>query len=150
MNNYIFLPLAFLKFWYLEAPRTLFGFFASLNSAFFQLFSLPLFLRTFFKPLKNEYREGLVVFSRVIGMILKTFLIFVDLIIFIVMLLIEVVVFFAFLLFPAATIFILFIKFWWKYTHIFIIFTGQHLSAQFVCLFFAFFFFLFSMSFLTI
>ena len=60
------LPVQFLKFWFIDAPRNLIAFFNSLNNAFLQLCSLPLLLKTYFKPWKNEYREGLVGFS--IGM----------------------------------------------------------------------------------
>src|SRR5260370_225767 len=70
MKNYLLLPIIFLKFWYFDAPRSLIGFFASLNHAFFELFSLPLFLRTYFKPLKNEYRQGLVGFSIAMGLVI--------------------------------------------------------------------------------
>lgn len=108
MNSYLFLPLAFLKFWYIDSPTELFGFFRSLNSGFFQLFSLPLFLRTYFKPLKNEYREGLVGFSIAMGIIIKTFFILVDLLILTVLLVIEFAVLFFFLAFPALTIMLLF------------------------------------------
>jgi hypothetical protein len=99
MTGYLLLPLVFLKFWYIEAPLGIIGYFASLNHAFFELFSLPLFLRTFFKPLKNEYREGLVVFSRVMGMIVKTFFI---------LLVFELCVLALFLLFPLITIALLY------------------------------------------
>lgn len=109
MNRYLFLPLDFLKFWYLESPREIIGFFASLNNAFFQLFSLPLYLRTFFKPLKNEYRQGLVGFSRGMGIALKTILIMVDIIILIPLLFIELLTLFFFLAFPILTILMLFL-----------------------------------------
>jgi len=36
------------------------------------LLSVPLLLRTFFKPLKSEYREGLVLFSVLVGIIIKS------------------------------------------------------------------------------
>jgi len=39
------------------------------------LLSLPLLVRTFFKPLKNEYRDGLVLFSVIFGMVIKSMLI---------------------------------------------------------------------------
>ena len=35
------------------------------------LLSVPLLLKTFFKPLKSEYREGLVIFSIVMGIAIK-------------------------------------------------------------------------------
>ncbi|MEK9176340.1 MAG: hypothetical protein AAB520_02785, partial [Patescibacteria group bacterium] len=66
MSFYLSLPFLFLKFWFLEAPLKLTKYFFSLNHAALQILSLPLMIRTFFKPLKNEYRKGLVAFS--IGM----------------------------------------------------------------------------------
>lgn len=108
MNSYLFLPLAFLKFWYIDAPSEIIGFFRSLNSSFFQLFSLPLFLRTYFKPLKNEYREGLVGFSIAMGIVVKTFFIIVDLLILLVLLMVEFAILFFFLAFPILTVMLLF------------------------------------------
>lgn len=109
MQNYLFLPLDFLKFWFFEAPREIIVFFASLNRAFFQMFALPLFLRTFFKPLKNEYRQGLVGFSRAMGMAIKSLFIIADLIILIPLLCFEILVLVSFLAFPIVTVWILFL-----------------------------------------
>lgn len=109
MSSYLFLPLAMLKFWYIESPMTLWGFFGSINSSFFQLFSLPLLIKTYFKPLKNEYREGLVGFSIAMGIMAKTLMIFVDLIFLVILLTIEFVVFISFLAFPVITIVMLFL-----------------------------------------
>ena len=39
-----------------------------------ELLSVPILLRTFFKPLKNEYREGLVFFSIITGVVIKLIL----------------------------------------------------------------------------
>jgi hypothetical protein len=108
MNSYILLPLIFIKFWFIEAPLGMIGFFASFNHAFLELFSLPLFLRTFFQPLKNEYRPGLVWFSRIMGMISKTFLILVDVLLFIIILAVEGLILVGFLTFPIATVYILY------------------------------------------
>lgn len=108
MKSYIFLPLALVKFWFFEAPIEIFQFFGSINKAFFQLFALPLFIKTFFKPLKNEYRKGLVGFSRAMGIVIKSVFIVVDLIIFIPLLCIEVVVLVSFIAFPLLTIGFLF------------------------------------------
>ncbi len=43
------------------------------------LLSLGVMIKTFFKPLKGEYREGLVFFSVIMGMIFKSILISIDL-----------------------------------------------------------------------
>jgi len=107
----VLLPLDILKFWYIEAPILLFFYIVSLNKAFFGLFSLPLMLRTFFKPWKNEYRKGLVGFSRFMGMIIKTFFIFGDLVIFICLLFCEIIFFAAFLAFPIFVVYLAFFKF---------------------------------------
>lgn len=107
MNSYLFLPLAFLKFWYIETPRDLWGFIISLNKAFFKLFSLPLLLKTYLKPLKNEYRQGLIRFSIILGVIIKSVLILADVILLLLLLLLEVTVFVAFLAFPIMTVMLL-------------------------------------------
>lgn len=105
----MFLPFDFLKFWFFDSPRELIGFFASINQAFFQLFALPLFIKTFFKPLKNEYRQGLVGFSRWMGMLVKTLFITADLIMFIPLVAIEILVLFLFVMFPIMTVGMLFL-----------------------------------------
>ncbi len=108
MSSYIKLPVVFFHFWFLEAPMELISFFGTFNHAFLQLFSLPLFIRTFFKPLKNEYRKGLVEFSIVMGMAVKAVLIAVDLVLFGGLLFIEtgfIVLFFVFPFIPIALLF---------------------------------------------
>lgn len=77
--------------------------------AFMQLFSLPLFLQTYTKPLKNEYRQGLVGFSRTMGIAIKTVLIIVDVILFTGLLAFEVIVFTGYVFFPIATFWLLFL-----------------------------------------
>lgn len=109
MNSYLALPWIFIKFWYFDAPLGMIGYFSSLNNAFFELLSLPLFLRTFFKPLKNEYRQGLVGFSRAMGMLVKSFFIMVDLAIFSIILVLELCSLAIFLLFPLITILLFYV-----------------------------------------
>lgn len=107
----LLLPLDILKFWYLEAPIALLSYFASLDKALFNLFSLPLMLRTFFKPWKNEYRKEFVRFSIVMGMAFKTILIVADLFLFSILIIFEIVAFMAFLLWPLSVVYLLFFKF---------------------------------------
>ena len=109
MAGLLLLPLDFLKFWFLEAPLSMLSFFASLDKAFFELFSLPLLIKTYFKPWKNEYRKGLVGFSRAMGMFIKSFVIIADLILFTLLLIVEVFAFAVFIVWPFVTIYILFI-----------------------------------------
>lgn len=107
---YLNLPLLVLRFWYLEAPHGLISFFASLNNAFMQLFSLPLFMQTYFKPWKNEYRKGLVGFSIAMGMFVKTILITADIVLLVILLILEVIFIASFLALPIATASLFFLK----------------------------------------
>lgn len=105
---YLSLPFVFLKFWFIEAPKEILAFFASLNSAFLKLFSLPILIKTYFQPWKNEYREGLVNFSIGMGMFIKTLVIIGDLVLFLVLLGIELIFIVGFLLLPILAIWFLF------------------------------------------
>lgn len=108
---YLVLPILFLRFWYLEAPIGLIRYFSSFNHAFLQMFSLGLLVKTFFKPWKNEYREGLIGFSQAMGMFIKSIVITIDILLLIVFLVIELVLFLAFVLLPIASFFILLNKY---------------------------------------
>lgn len=105
---YLQLPIDFLRFWYKDGPWELLHFFVALNRAFFQLFSLPLFIKTFFKPIKNEYRQGLVGFSIGMGIVIKSVFILVDLILFSVLIALEIAIFAFFVLLPLLPLLILF------------------------------------------
>ena len=107
--NPALLPVTFLQFWFLEAPLRLISYFRQINRAFFELFSLPLLLRTFFKPLKNEYREGLVGFSIGMGIVIKSVLIVLNFLLLIPLLVAEVAIFLLFVTLPITTVLILFI-----------------------------------------
>jgi hypothetical protein len=107
MSAYFALPFIFLQFWFVEAPLGLLRYFSSLNTAFLHLFSLPLLLRTFFKPLKNEYRQGLVGFSIGMGIVIKSCLIFIDLLFFLMLLVLEIAFLGLFLLIPIFAILLL-------------------------------------------
>lgn len=108
MSAYLLLPVTFLRFWFLEAPIGMIKFYGSLNSSLARMFSLPLMTSTFFKPLKNEYREGLVGFSIGMGIAMKSVLILVDLLIFVLVFVFEVVSILVFLLMPILSFIILF------------------------------------------
>lgn len=99
----------FVKFWFFESPLEMLKFFVSLNMAFLHFFSLPLFLQTYFKPLKNEYRPGLVGFSRAMGVAIKTIFIIVDTILLTVLLAVETIIFVGYVFLPLATIVMLFL-----------------------------------------
>ena len=65
------------------------------------LLSIPLFLKTFFKPLKSEYRQGLVGFSIGAGLTVKTIVLAVTIPVFLSVTLILLVLNLAILLLPA-------------------------------------------------
>lgn len=109
MVKLFLLPLSFLKFWFIEAPVSLISFYVSLDKAFLQLFSLPLLVKTYFKPWKNEYRQGLVGFSIAMGMFIKTFVILADLLLLFFLLVIEAVFLLVFIVWPFVTVYLLFI-----------------------------------------
>jgi len=108
MGSIFLLPYIFVKFWFVEAPLGMLGYFASFNHAFLEMFSLTLFLKTFFQPLKSEYREGLVWFSRIMGMMIKSIFIIIDTLILIIILAVEGLVLVGFLTFPIATVYLLY------------------------------------------
>lgn len=110
MGFYLSIPLLFLKFWYIEATFRLIRYFFSLNHAVLSILSLPLMITTFFKPLKNEYRSGLVLFSLGMGIVIKSVLIFTDLIIYLVFILLEIAFLILFISWPILSFAVLFIK----------------------------------------
>lgn len=83
-------------------------FFVEFNRYVASLLSLPLLLRTFFKPLKNEYRQGLVFFSIVFGMIIKSALISIGVGIVCVLLVIEVLIGLLLIVFPILLVTLIF------------------------------------------
>lgn len=99
----------FLKFWFYEAPAEMLAVFRSFNGYFVELFAYRLSLMTLFKPLKNEYRSGLVGFSRAIGILTKICILTVDTVIFSLILTVEAAVLVFFVFYPVLTVIFLFI-----------------------------------------
>lgn len=108
MPAYLSFPFDFLKFWYISAPKEILLYFISFNKAFLEMFSLPLLVKTFFQPIKNEYRKGLVAFSIGMGMFVKTWIIIIDLIFLTIILAVQVLLLVGFLLWPIITFRVLF------------------------------------------
>lgn len=71
------------------------------------LLSVTLLVRTFFKPLKSEYRKGLVLFSVLMGTIVKSILLFVAAIVLLISLVILVGMNIGIILLPAFLIWLL-------------------------------------------
>ena len=89
MIAFLFYPYYLFSFWYKDVVGGVFRFLLSFNRYAASLLSVPLLLKTFFKPLKNEYRQGLVFFSIIAGILIKSALLSVSFLVFLVMLLVE-------------------------------------------------------------
>lgn len=85
------------------------SYFGSLNRVFLQLFSLPLLIKTYFKPWKNEYREGFIITAIFVGIAIKTPVILVDLVLLALLLAIEIIFVLGFIFWPIGTLLILII-----------------------------------------
>jgi len=103
-------PFYLIAFWYKDVLSALFNFFIDFNRYIAALLSVPLLLRTFFKPLKNEYRDGLVLFSIVCGIVIKTVLLSVSILIIVTILFVEFLLGLFLVVLPLLLIFLLFQK----------------------------------------
>lgn len=92
MVAFLYYPFYLFIFWYKSILGSVFGFFVDFNRYAASLLSTPLLIKTFFRPLKNEYRQGLVFFSIIFGMIVKSFLIFITALILVFLICVEVLV----------------------------------------------------------
>lgn len=110
MKEILSLPLIVLKFWYLEAPVNILKFFLVLNKNFLGAFSLSLMIKTFFRPWKNEYRQGLVGFSIFMGVVIKSLFILADLILLAGLIIFESIIFVGFLIWPPMILILPFVK----------------------------------------
>lgn len=109
MEFYLSLPLTFFAYFFIELPLSVMRYFISLNKAFLQLFSLPLIIRTFFVPWKNEYRSRYIPVALGLGITIKTMVIFVNIVLFILLLLCELLFVLFIMLWPIVTILLLFL-----------------------------------------
>lgn len=94
------LPLQFLLWWFVEATFTLFKIMRFSLAAAYHLLGTGSLIKTFFKPWKNEYREGLVRFSILMGMFMKTMLLIFDLFFFSLLILTEFILLLGWILLP--------------------------------------------------
>jgi hypothetical protein len=97
-------PFEFITWWYTEATIVLYKTLVFIFFAVVHLFSFKLLFTTYFKPWKNEYRQGLVRTAIFIGAFIKTFLIIFDLVLFIVVIAAELFIFAFWLLLPTLPI----------------------------------------------
>lgn len=104
MQSFLLLIFQFIVFWFIEAPKAMIAYFISFNNATIKFLSLFILIKTFFKPWKNEYREGLVGFSIIMGMIIKSMIIFFDIVVLLVLFIFELVAIFLFACWPVITV----------------------------------------------
>lgn len=97
---FLLYPVFLVKFWYVDATLFFLNVFKNNLNYCINLFSLPLLIQTFFKPVKNEYRKDLILFSIFFGMAVKSFLIGFSLCVIVLLLAIEVVFLILFWAFP--------------------------------------------------
>lgn len=100
-------PFQVILFWYRDGSRAIIEKFMGINAYIFHLLSVPLLLATFFKPLKNEYRKGLVIFSILSGIAIKSVILFVSLAILAGVVMVELVIFISYLALPLLPYFLL-------------------------------------------
>lgn len=94
------LPLEFIRWWFLEATVNLLKIMRFVFVYFYRELSISLLLKTYFKPWKNEYRQGLVRFALFMGIFLKTCFLLVDLLFLAVLIAAEVMVLAIWVLLP--------------------------------------------------
>lgn len=102
-------PVYLFVFYFFDLPRLLLSKFRQINIYLYNLFSIPLLLRTYFQPLKNEYHEGLVLFSRFAGVFIKTALLITSLSVMLTVLIVEIILFVVIVTLPIWLFYFLFL-----------------------------------------
>lgn len=98
------LPFEFVHWWFIEATFNLLQILRFTLAATYRFLGVGLLFKTFFKPWKNEYREGLTRFALFMGMFIKTMFLFFDVIFFSFVILLEGFVLIVWLTFPLIVI----------------------------------------------
>src|SRR3989344_6801803 len=102
------LPTALLTWWFLESPKLIFKILLFILAYTAHQVGYKSLFKTFFKPWKNESREGLVRFSIFMGMFMKSLLIFADTAILLILVFLETVLFGVWVLLPVIIIWLLY------------------------------------------
>src|SRR3990172_10653859 len=76
------LPFEFVHWWFIESTFNILKILRYILEVFYNLLSVKLIFKTFFKPWKNEYREGLARFALFMGIFIKSMFLFFDLLFF--------------------------------------------------------------------
>ena len=95
-----YLLFLFLHWWFIEATFGLLKFLRFLLAFFYQILGIREIFRTFFKPWKNEYREGLVGFSIFMGIFFKVLFLLFDFFFFGILVLLEFIILATWFLIP--------------------------------------------------
>lgn len=99
------LPAEFLHWWFIESTFNLLKIMQYVLKQSYNFLGIRLLFKTFFKPWKNEYREGLVRFSLFMGMFFKSMFLFVDVLFFFGLILILGFIFIFWVLLPFLVLF---------------------------------------------
>ncbi len=99
-------PILLVKFYYVDVTVGFLKHIFSHTRYFIYMLSIPLMFKTFFKPLKGEYRNQLVVFSIVAGMIIKFVLLSVSTVLLLLFIIFEFTFFVLFLIFPFLAVYL--------------------------------------------
>lgn len=110
MIAFLYYPYYLVLFWYKDVIGGVFNFLLSFNRYVASLLSVPLLFKTFFKPLKNEYRDGLVFFSIIAGILIKSVLLWISISVLLLMLLVELFVLIFLAMVPLLLVFLIFQK----------------------------------------
>ena len=102
------LPTALLTWWFLESPKLIFKILFFIFAFTAHQVGYKSLFKTFFKPWKNEYGEGLVCFSIFMGMFMKSLLIFADTAILLILVFLEIIFFGVWVILPVIIIWLLY------------------------------------------
>ncbi|RJQ25961.1 hypothetical protein C4577_04410 [Candidatus Parcubacteria bacterium] len=94
-------------FWYKDAVFSLINYFVELDRYIIDLLSTPILVHTFFDPIKNEYRKGLVGFSIGLGIFIKTLILIPSFAILLLVFILEFIALIIFLFFPFIPLYVL-------------------------------------------
>lgn len=94
------LPVEFIHWWFIESTFNLLKINRYILLQTYNFLGIKLLFRTFFKPWKNEYREGLVRFSLFMGIFIKSMLLVIYVFVFMGVILMEFVLLGLWVFFP--------------------------------------------------
>ena len=94
------LPLEFLRWYFIDATINLFNILRWFLEVCVQILGVTSIFKTYFRPWKNEYREGLVRFSIFMGMFFKTLFLIFDCFLLAFVLIAEIVILLVWVLLP--------------------------------------------------